>query len=182
MVVLALLGGSLLATRQYRPPFSESETAEARPSAVDRQEQILLEGLEQDTEPERFRDQRRIVRGVTNRIELAQLYLDQRRLEEADQLFAKLTASKIPQYMLLGRLGHGMVLAYQNRPTESNKAILDNLAELKRTLLLYNNMALKYELARALAFNKANATADSPFPTELERLVLPERPYKVKWP
>ncbi len=180
MVVLALLGGSLLAMRQYRP-VAESEPAEGRPSAVDRQEQILLEGLEQDNDPERFRDQRRFVRGITNRIELAQLYLDHRRLEEADQFFAKLTASKIPQYMLLGRLGHGMVLAYQNRPTDSNKVILDNLAELRRTPILNTNMALKYELAQALAFNKANATSDSPFPAELERLVLPERPYKVKW-
>jgi eukaryotic-like serine/threonine-protein kinase len=179
MVLLAMLGGSLLATRLYRPR-AEPELAEGRPSASERQEQILREGLEQDLDPGNERP--RVVRGVTNRMELAQLYLDQRRLEEADQFFANLAASKVPPYKVLGRLGHGLVLAYQNHPVESNKAILDNLAAVRQTPLLSNNMVLKYEIARALAFNKANATSSEPFPTELERHLLPERPNKVKWP
>ena len=75
-----------------------------------------------------------------------------------------------------------LVLAYENHPTESNKVIGENLADLKSAQPGYTTSALKYEIARALAFNKANATPSEPLPPELERLLLPERPNKVKWP
>jgi eukaryotic-like serine/threonine-protein kinase len=175
MLLLAFSGGSFLAWRQFKPATA-TVSVEGHLSALDRQEQILVEGMEQDVDP--GSDRTRVMRGVTNRMELAQLYLDQRRLPEADQLFANLVASKAPQYRVLGRVGHAIVLAYQNHPAESNKAIGESLADLKKTPILANNQVLKFEIARALAFNKANAT--EPLPAELERLLLPERPYKVK--
>jgi eukaryotic-like serine/threonine-protein kinase len=177
-LVLAFASGSLLAWRQFRFE-AEPVASEGHLSAIDRQQQILVEGMEQDLDPS-GPDRSHILRGVTNRIELAQLYLDQRRLEDADQLFTSLSASKALQYKALGRLGHGLVLAYQNHPAESNKAISESLEDLRKTPILANNQVLKFEIARALAFNKANATANDPFPANLERLLLPERPYKSK--
>jgi serine/threonine-protein kinase len=179
MIMLAFLGGSLLAWQQFRPT-SEPGVADTPHSARERQEQILVEGMEQDVDPGTERV--RIVRGVTNRIELAQLYLEQRRLEEADKLFAKLAASKVNPYKVLGRLGHGLVLAYENHPSESNRVIAESLVDFRSAPLLANNPTLKYEIARALAFNKANATPTEPMPPDLERHILPERPKKLKWP
>jgi serine/threonine-protein kinase len=177
-VLMAMLSGSLLATYRYRST-SEVTMTDPQPSAIERQERILVEGLEQDIDPGAERP--RLIRGITNRLELAMLYLDQRRLEEADRFFENLAASKVTSYRALGRLGHGLVLAYQNRPVESNKIILDCLNELRRTPVLNNTTVVKYEIARALAFNKANATLSDPFPAELERYLSPERPNKVKW-
>jgi eukaryotic-like serine/threonine-protein kinase len=178
-ILVALLMGSLLATYKYRPS-KDLSGPEVHPSATDRQEQILLEGLEQDVDPG-SNERSRVIRGVTNRLELAQLYLDQRRLDEADRFFSNLAASKVAQYRVLGRLGQGLVLAYQNRPVESNIAIRESLEKLRQVPLLNNNTMLKYEIARALAFNKANATPAEPFPPDLERHLLPERPNRVKW-
>jgi hypothetical protein len=178
VLFLALASGSILAWLQFRTE-PEPVATERHLSAIDRQQQILIEGMEQDLDPS-GPDRSHMLRGVTNRIELTQLYLDQRRLEDADQLFTNLLASKAPQYRVLGRLGHGMVLAYQNHPAESNKAISDSLEDLRKTPILANNQVLKFEIARALAFNKANATASEPFPPSLERLLLPERPTKIK--
>ncbi len=155
----------MLAWQRYRPT-AESAVGDAHLSATQRQEQILVEGMEQDVDPGTERP--RINRGVTNRLELGQLYLDQRRLEEADQFFGNLAASKVHQYRVLGRLGHGLVLAYQDRPKESNKVLNESLNELKRVPLLANNPVLKYEIARAIGFNKANATPSDPLPAELE--------------
>ncbi|HEV8062437.1 MAG TPA: serine/threonine-protein kinase [Gemmataceae bacterium] len=177
LLLLAFLSGGMLAWQQYRPA-AESSVPDAHLSATDRQEQILVEGMEQDVDP--GMERARINRGVTNRIELGQLYLDQRRLEEADQFFGNLATSKVNQYRVLGRLGHGLVLAYQNHPKESNKVLGESLTELKRIPLLANNPVLKYEIARAIGFNKANATPSDPLPAELERHLLPERPYRVK--
>jgi hypothetical protein len=177
LLLLAFSSGSMLAWQQYRPAAGTA-VPDAHFSAVERQEQILVEGMEQDVDPGTERP--RVIRGVTNRIELAQLYLDQRRLEEADQFFGNLAVSKVHQYKVLGRLGHGLVLAYQNRPKESNKVLAESLSDLKKTPILANNPVLKYEIARAIGFNKANATSSDPLPPELERHLLPERPYKVK--
>jgi hypothetical protein len=53
---------------------------------------------------------------------------------------------------------------------------------LRSTPLIFNNPTVRYEIARALAFNKANANPSEPMPPELERHLLPERPKKLKWP
>ncbi len=56
-----------------------------------------------------------------NCMELAILYLDSDRLDEAEQLFTQLESFKSPVSLpMLGQLGKGIVLALRNKPKESN--------------------------------------------------------------
>ena len=103
MLLSAFLCGSLLAWKQFRP-VAESAAPEAHLSALERREQILREGMEQDLDPGTERS--RLIRGVTNRMELAQIYLDQHRLDEANQLFANLAQQSASPKAVLGRLGN----------------------------------------------------------------------------
>jgi hypothetical protein len=145
----------------------------ARSVDLEKQEGFLREAVAQDVDP--ANDRLRITRGVTNRIDLGQFYLREHRLEDADQYFAELAASKVKPYHTLGRLGHAMVLAYQDKTEESNKEFLDLIGgkpgageHAERMQLLMNQPRLRAEIARALNFNKANTSSASTFPSQLE--------------
>lgn len=176
VTIVALAGGAFLAW--WRHDAAGRTPAVSKPlSSIDRQEKFLKESLEQDAVvdfTDRSRAQDHLRRGLTNRVELAQLYLKKRQLDDADQLFASLVASKVLQYRILGQLGQGLVLAYKDRPVESNDAIRkawDKMAN--EAPMLRNNPSLRYEIARALDYNKSNLSANQSMGSELEALIMP---------
>jgi hypothetical protein len=124
--------------------------------------------------------------GLENALELGLLYLEQWRLDDADRLFTELLENpyKVREYTMLGRLGRAMVLAFQNRPAESNKLFLeilgDRLAEPEKAAERKGQVLFKPQLrhmiARALDYNAANASPQHPFPPQLELLRRPPNP------
>jgi hypothetical protein len=102
------------------------------------------------------------------------------RLDDADRFFAELQKSRVKVYSALGKLGHAIVLAHQDKAAESNRLLMELLAKkgmlgehLERIHLLMDQPQLRYELARALDANKVNSTAADPFPPELETWRVP---------
>jgi eukaryotic-like serine/threonine-protein kinase len=171
----------LLRQAQTRPPANlgsaapESTALEA-PFSLTKEEQRLKGEVGQYANP--GRDQEKIRTGVSLHIELGVFYLEQWRLDDAEQLFSHLIASDLPQYRLLGRIGHAIVLALKNNPKESNKEFLELLPErpMAPRGALVGFLALHPKLrpwvATALEYNAANASY-SPFPNELEFLRKP---------
>src|SRR5207302_8943163 len=79
-----------------------------------RKEQFLREAVEQYAYP--GTDTARRDLGVRHNLELGLFYLKENRLDEADEFFVKLTsAGSVVPYRTLGRLGHAIVLARQDR-------------------------------------------------------------------
>jgi serine/threonine protein kinase len=189
-VVLALLGGGILAwlrSRAVLPPASPSsspafttvaeEPLLTEPSRIER---LLREAAEQYANPGSDRLRRQLA--VGHNLELGLYYLKEDRLEEADQFFMGLLNSpaKMPAYRTLGRLGHAIVLARQNHPEESNRLFLELVGPnpkgaAAQIRFFLNEARLRYEIARALEYNKANLRGQ-PLPPELERLRVPPRP------
>jgi serine/threonine-protein kinase len=132
--------------------------------------------------------------GLTAAVNLGLLYLeDHRRLDEAEAFFKGLCPAKKDDcnYRLLSELGHAMVLAFRNKPAESNDAFLALANELDRLdkgngvsekdVQIYRHLwktnppapALREMVARALNHNKVNA---GKLPQPLERLCAPPGP------
>jgi serine/threonine protein kinase len=149
------------------PPRGPIETEQQK------QEQDLRKEVDRDSEP--GNDRFHITRGVTNRIDLASHYLHLHRLDDADRFFAELQKSRVKVYAVLGKLGHAIVLAHQDKPAESDRLFMELLGKkgllgehVERIRLLMDQPMLRYEIARALDANKVNATPADPFPLELE--------------
>jgi len=112
-------------------------------------------------------------------VELAIFFLDRWRFSDADELFEKLTATgnagnKVREYLQLGKLGHAIVLAYQDRPEESNKLFLeavDNRDQFVQIPWVRQNPKLQVWIARALDHNAVNAPTK--FPAKLRLLQTP---------
>jgi serine/threonine-protein kinase len=142
-------------------------------------------------EPDEFR------RHLEATAQLGVLYLEQRRLNEADAFFKDLREkppAELKVYSALGRIGHAAVLAYQDKPEESNKLFLEiaksvpTIGEKGRPggadwrqlmgrgprdagaemFLMMFQPAVRRIVAEALSCNAANMT--EPLPPELERL------------
>jgi cytosine/adenosine deaminase-related metal-dependent hydrolase len=95
------------------------------------------------------------------------------RLDDAEKFFAELQNSKVRAYAMLGKFGQAVVLAHRNRAQDSNRLFLEllgakALVNPERERLLLDQAQLRAEIAEALDFNKANATAALPFPEELD--------------
>jgi tetratricopeptide (TPR) repeat protein len=130
---------------------------------------------------------------------LGLLYVDQRRLDEAEAFFKNLR-DKPPHdtkiYSGLGKIGLGLVLAYQNKPTESNQVFLEiekqrpqfgekgkqpggdwkpwmgrGPREFSAEAYLLAQPTIRRAVAEALSYNLANL--DAPLPDALERLRRP---------
>src|SRR4029077_9971188 len=84
-----------------------------------RKEQFLRGAVEQYANPGTDRQSRDL--GIRHNLALALFYFKENRLEEADEFFGKLIddPAKVPSYRTLGRLGHAIVLARQDRAAES---------------------------------------------------------------
>lgn len=145
-----------------------------------KREQFLKEAVQHYANP--GNDPSKIDLGLSHAAELGGFYLDQGRLDEADQFFLAESGQQTAEYAVLGKLGHATVLALRNQPAESNKAFLELLGDKKRfgdprwrRQFLGKNPQLHQLhqwVAKALDYNAANA-AESPFPRELEPLRRP---------
>lgn len=191
-VLLTLLGGGTVAWLRNRaanepPPAPPPPPAAEEPLLTEqrRNEQFLREAVEKYANPGADRVSRDL--GLRHSLELGLFYLKDNRLEEADQFFNTLihNPGKVVSYQTLGRLGRAIVLARQDHAAESNRLFLELIgpkpkvgAEQIRFFL--NQAQLRYEMARALDYNKANL--GGAFPPELERFREPPRPHQAASP
>ena len=185
-VVVALVGGGTAAwlrrsapgtaTISSSPPVAAValETPPAEPSRIER---LLREAAEEYANPGTDRLRRQLALG--HNLELGLYYLKEDRLEDADQFFKGLidNSARMPAYRTLGRLGHAIVLARQNHAAESNQLFMELLnTNPKRGApqiqFFLNEARLRYEIARALEYNKANLRGQ-PLPPKLEELRVP---------
>jgi hypothetical protein len=114
--------------------------------------------------------------------DLTVLYLKDDRLEDAERFFAELNSpeQKKASYRTLGALGQAMVLAFRDRPKESNEGFLrlltkrpgDKFAGGKAPWVTHPR--LREMVARALNHNHANAPDQ--FPPALQFLRRPPSP------
>jgi serine/threonine-protein kinase len=189
-MLLALAGGAALAwwqhaSRNFLPPPGPPAAAEKDPdkifSAQNREQRLLAEVEEHlyfKTEPV---DKMRQALGAY--LDLGLFYLEQWRLDDAERLFGRVGDPRHPPpYVFLGRLGQAMVLAFRDKPDESNRLFKELLVEKKPdakkpagqtefVLLQRLNSQLRPMVARALDHNAANSPAT--FPRELESLRKP---------
>jgi hypothetical protein len=173
----------LLRIAPARPPAdvvpgeSEDSGADALPS-LKKYEKSLRATVEAHANP--GKETERVSAGVVVNVELGLFYLDQWRLDDAEQLFNRLASNAdIPRYRHLGRLGQAIVLALQNRPRESNELFLALFVEKPAAprrfdglIFLNAHPKLRQWVATALEYNAAN-TAISPYPAELDFLRKP---------
>jgi serine/threonine-protein kinase len=194
-IAFALLGGAVLGFFHNRPPASpESRNlgelglgakVQASPilksqteTALEQKEKTLRQ-LAKEFENS-GNDQR--AQGMTHQIELALFLLDQRRFDDADQFFKGLSSSKIQAYSLIGKLGHAVVLGFQDKAEESNKSLVDlftpkpppNFWIARGLVSLMNNYpTLRRKVAEAIDRNKAN---NQTIPPVLEDVRQPQKP------
>jgi serine/threonine-protein kinase len=180
-LLLAFCGGGAFAWIRHRDRSAGAAPAPPVVATPEKsEEQRLREDAVQDADP--GEDGLALARGVANRLQYGQLLLQQHRLDEAGQFFVTLQKSPVKQYNMLGRLGQAIVLAYENKPHESNHLFLELVHQkpamglsFERMPMLFTNKALRREIGRALDYNLANATAEQPFPPELNFLRDPLR-------
>jgi serine/threonine protein kinase len=120
--------------------------------------------------------------GISHQVELAVFFLDQRRYEDADRFFKELSdnSQKVPMYALLGRIGHAVVLAFQDKAAESMKILDDVFTERPRNLMMLRasfNLMNQYphfhrEVAKAIKRNEDNNQKASAI---LEKVSKPEQ-------
>ena len=175
-VVLALVAGVSIGLVQRnrtqaanRPgPAAEEELSSAQP-VIGEREKFWLNAVKQPIDTQ---DPAQVRHGLTNRLELGLLYLEQRRWEDADRFFTSLVNDRPPKvYSTLGQAGHAIALAFQDKPAESNQAFLALAGKKvvdRDKILLYGNPRLRPWIAEALERNRANA--QEIFPAELDLL------------
>jgi hypothetical protein len=185
---LALIGGAAVAwvysrTTAASPSGPPSVSAVPDGPIVTEQQkrlQFLLEAVAQYADPPPGDRYSRDL-GVRHNLELALFYLKENRLKEADEFFTKLgdNSTKVPAYRTLGRLGHAIVLARQDRAAESIKLFQELMTDKpvpQQIQFFLNQPELRYEIARALEHNKANRGG---LPPELERFREPPGPQQA---
>ena len=125
--------------------------------------------------------------------ELGLIYLKQDKLDEAEKLYTQLESMKqLEAYRLLGQLGHAIVLALRNKPTESNKLFKDVFDKHTfdpaakgagkkfppQVLQLFQDAQFRYRLAEAIDYNQRNGLALKDMPSNLVRFKDPTNPPK----
>ncbi|MCS7167082.1 MAG: serine/threonine-protein kinase [Gemmatales bacterium] len=169
------------------PDSTSFEEPQDFPTAREQEEALLV--LVRVTErPDK--DMVKLRQGVQHRLDLAVLLLrsyseDRTALERAEKLFRDWMQSMVEAYALVGELGLAIVLAYRDRPLESNErflAVLKRSPNLQRPaygLTPFLQPEFYRLVVRALEHNYVNCLAQRiPFPNELSRLrqELPAKP------
>lgn len=193
-LAVALIAGislGLVRARQLRTPPTEQEPAGTPSSPVEalfsdkKREQFLQMAVEQYADPG---NSQRLEVGLVHRLELGLFYLkaEPPRLGDADRFFQDLMRNpqQVKAYATLGKIGHAIVLALQDRASESTalfvevfNEILPDKTPLEQGRYLLNNPELRYWIARALDYNAVNLEADKlPFPEKLRALRQPPFP------
>lgn len=179
-LVLAFGAGAAFAWKSQRSPSSAARTlqkTEADPEPiVSEEEKSLRREAERCANPG---DNVQKLQGVKAYLNLGVYYLEQERWQEADDLFARMidNRARVREYSELGRLGHAVVLAFQDQAKESNQLFLEcksrlDMEPMKRNLIL-NHPRLRPLIARALDHNSINCEATKDFPPALEPLRRP---------
>jgi hypothetical protein len=187
LVATALVGGLALGWRQSNtdPPSDPPlpDTKGEFPSYQRMREKSLQAAVRELTSP-RSTNQRNS--GLSHCVELAQLYFDQWRLEDADALFMTLMdPEKARIFNNFGRLGHAMVLAFQDQAEESTEQFQELLSGPDRSadwvLRFINRRPAFVQLViKALDHNAINLKAEGKtLPDQLQALRQP-RPLPVK--
>jgi serine/threonine-protein kinase len=156
----ALLGGALArwsqrgSARKVRP----DDTGTAQLSQGERD---LREAVENAADADA---------ALKENMQLALIYLDEYRLDEAEKLFGELqTEGKPPAHQRLGQLGSGIVQALRNEAEESNKRFVEvfkNTDELKPVLA---ETKWREWIGRARWFNHENGLHESKVPDFLKK-------------
>jgi tRNA A-37 threonylcarbamoyl transferase component Bud32 len=173
-IVAAAAAGFWLRLRQDNARQQPAQTAVgevSRQPPVDLQEQALLETVRKPLTPGNAEDFRR---HRDTAVQLGVIYLEQRRLKEADAFFKELRdrqAKGETRLHYLGKLGQALVLAFQDRPKESNDLFLElekgKPAEMY--LLRSPQSPLRPLVAEAISRNAVNLAPER-LPAELEGL------------
>jgi serine/threonine-protein kinase len=175
LVLAAVAGGGLAWwQRQHAgtPPAAPG-SADSDNGAVDalfslsKREQFLKEALEVYAHPN-AQDATQVRNGVGHFLELGLFYLENGRLDEAEQLFRRLENMKdVRDYHVLGRLGRAVALGLQNQTEGSNRLFREVIGERQFLVLLQLNPQLREQMGKAIEYNLTNAPQT--FPPELVR-------------
>jgi hypothetical protein len=196
-LLLALLGGVGLRLAKSTPdpklpPTTEVSLGQEAVRVGPTTRESVLQGIVKKevsrTEPEEVR------KHLDAAIQLGLLYIDARRLTDAEAYFKELRekpAGDMKVFSALGRIGQGVVLAYQDKPEESIKVFQQiekdrpafdkgkgGLGDWRQFMgrgreggaewFLMGQPAVRRMVADAMNYNAANMT--KPLPPELERL------------
>ena len=142
----------------------------------------MRDALEQFGDPQG--EPMRIQFGLQLAVDLGVFYLKHERLGDADRFFQDVRQNpphRIEAFRVLGQLGQAIVLGRNNKAAESNRAFLELLVRPRaakapdRLPYFLNQPQLRYEIARALDYNKINAEPGQVLPKQLEALRAPPR-------
>jgi serine/threonine-protein kinase len=177
--LVATIAGAVIGWSWKRPAATQRESATSLPSggesAAKVDEQFLLAAVQKYEQPS---EQSQVALGVGHCLELAVFYLSQWRLDEADRLFDRLinNPANVKVYMAVGRFGHAIVLAFQDRSDQSNQVFLQAFNESEQAtgrlrFLLNRNPHFLQLVVKALDHNAANLeAANRHLPPGLEQL------------
>jgi hypothetical protein len=125
--------------------------------------------------------QAEMLEGLPFYIELGLLYLKDRRLDKAEAFFKGINQPGQKRvYLVFGKLGEAMVLAFRDRPKESNKLFANSLNPKGAATLtlgprgLLNHPQIRAMIAEALHYNEANDK--EAFPQVLRPYLKPPAP------
>jgi serine/threonine-protein kinase len=182
---LALFLGAVGAWLRSRPAAESHASSQdlAAPALSDREkhEQFLRGAVAEYADP--GSDRARQDLGLRHCLELGLFYLEDGRLADADRFFLGLFNSPHPvkAYETLGRVGHAIVLARQNKMAESEQVFVQLLGKpgevqpsADRLRFLLDQVRLRYQIAVALEYNRANLPGHT-LPAGLERYRVPPR-------
>ncbi|MFL5241328.1 MAG: protein kinase domain-containing protein [Gemmataceae bacterium] len=185
-LVLAAAVGAAFGFRRGQQPANSGDTPvnevdlsklEAQYSPI-KKEQSLKDTAKLYIDPGKDQDKIRV--GLDLYRELALLYLDQGRWDEADQFFLELqnNPNQVEVYSAFGKLGHALILGLQSKPAESNKLFQEVLlmvvaarkAEYRDRSMAFQsflgNTKFRQWMGEALEYNHKNDPVS--FPRQLE--------------
>jgi serine/threonine protein kinase len=155
---------------------------EARPPSP------VVSGLEVELR-EKFRNRTNGSQHLRTGIQLALLYVRERRFDEAEAVFQEIETAKLPGIpadlptlpTMVARMGKGIVLAWKDKPQDSVKQFEEAVAKLPVALyrkrvepFLFENTDFSQAVSEALNRNAENlAAAGQKLPTKLEWLRTP---------
>ena len=155
-------------------PASETPVAQALLGSTYEQEEALQRLIKATENP--GKDPLRQRHGAQYRLDLGLLLLREREadagaLRRAEKFFQEQSKSPIEQYALVGQLGEAVVLAFQDKPAESNARFLKlqghRLLQPGTSQVLRFNPEWVRMIGKAIEHNYRNSRPDAPFPPEL---------------
>jgi serine/threonine-protein kinase len=195
VLVLALIGGGWAGWRSQPPasppPESTKATVPAEAWNLERRRELLVLAVKEEyANPQ---DAQQVNVGLGYCLDLATLYLEQWRLDEAEQFFQELIDNpyRVKEYTTLGKLGRAVVRAFpRDNPTlgeryqESTQEFLDLVTRKEPGLPRLNPIINRHKaflrwMVKALDYNAANL--GPAFPAELQEYRR-TRPWPQKKP